>query len=167
MSPTTHFKACVYYFLSNVYFSPNDSPSKTIKNVFYFMYIKTSFRSWDIQIFIFSSSLFFFPVSHCFRGWFKRNLKVYDVINCLNKNWMTHFVSYLEKEIRCDIETLPIDSVKYRTFLRKNHAENVHQNLVPDPFLILLNNPKWSLHAKSSFSDKVFWKRIIKKPLKS
>ena len=111
MSPTTHFKACVYYFLSNVYFSPNDSPSKTIKNVFYFMYIKTSFRSWDIQIFIFSSSLFFFPVSHCFRGWFKRNLKVYDVINCLNKNLITHFVWYLEKEIRCDIETLSIDRV--------------------------------------------------------
>ena len=29
-------KACVCYFLSNFYFSPYDSPSKTIKNVFYF-----------------------------------------------------------------------------------------------------------------------------------
>ena len=27
-------KACVRYFLSNFYFSPNDSPSKTMKNVF-------------------------------------------------------------------------------------------------------------------------------------
>ena len=25
----------------------------------------------------------FFPVCHCFRGWSKKNLKVYDVINCL------------------------------------------------------------------------------------
>ena len=30
------FKACVHYFLSNFYFSPNDSPLKTTKNVFYF-----------------------------------------------------------------------------------------------------------------------------------
>ena len=29
----------------------------------------------------------------------------------------------------------------------KNHAENVHQKLVADSFLILLSNPKQSLHA--------------------
>ena len=30
------FKACVCYFLSNFYFfSPNDSPSKTMKNVYF------------------------------------------------------------------------------------------------------------------------------------
>ena len=46
----------------------------------------------------------FFPVSHCCGGWFKKNLKVYDVINSLNKNLLTHFVWYLEKEIRSDID---------------------------------------------------------------
>ena len=30
-------KACVRYFLSNFYFSPNNSPSRTMKNVFYFI----------------------------------------------------------------------------------------------------------------------------------
>ena len=30
-------KACVSYFLSNFYFQPNDSLSKTMKNVFYFI----------------------------------------------------------------------------------------------------------------------------------
>ena len=30
-------KACVRYILSNFYFSQNDSPSKTMKNVFYFI----------------------------------------------------------------------------------------------------------------------------------
>ena len=30
-------KACARYLLSNFYFSPNDSPSKTMKNVFYFI----------------------------------------------------------------------------------------------------------------------------------
>ena len=41
--PETYFchilalKACVCYFLSNFYFSLNDSPSKTMKNDFYFM----------------------------------------------------------------------------------------------------------------------------------
>ena len=31
------FKACACCFLSNFYFQPNDSPSKTMKNVFYFI----------------------------------------------------------------------------------------------------------------------------------
>ena len=31
------FKACVRYFLSKLYFLLNDSPSKIIKNVFYFI----------------------------------------------------------------------------------------------------------------------------------
>ena len=31
------FKAYVCYFLSNFYFSPNDSPSKTMKSFFYFI----------------------------------------------------------------------------------------------------------------------------------
>ena len=31
------FKAGVHYFSSNFYFSPNDSSSKTMKNVFYFI----------------------------------------------------------------------------------------------------------------------------------
>ena len=63
-------------------------------------------RYSNFCIFIFPS---FFPVSHCFRGWFKKNLKVCDIISCLNKNLITHYVWYLEKEIRCDIETLSID----------------------------------------------------------
>ena len=60
-----------------------------------------------------------------------RKMLVYDVVNCLNKNLNTHYVWYLEKEIRCDIGTLSID----RAFLWKNHAENVHQKLAPGPFL--------------------------------
>ena len=31
------FKTCIRYFLSNFSFSPNNSPSKTMKNVFYFI----------------------------------------------------------------------------------------------------------------------------------
>ena len=79
-------------------------------------HLKSSFRSWDIQIFVFSSSTLFYPVSHCFRGWSKINLENYDVINCLWKNVITYFVWYHEKEKRCDIETLSIDRV-----LKKEH----------------------------------------------
>ena len=31
------FKACVRYFLTNFYFSPNDNPAKIMKDVFYFI----------------------------------------------------------------------------------------------------------------------------------
>ena len=90
--------------------SPNDSPLKI------FISSKKLFSFSRCLSFLFLSSPLFLPVSHCFRGWSKKNLKVYDVINCQNKNLITHFVWYLEKEIRCDIETLSIDRV-----LNKEH----------------------------------------------
>ena len=62
---------------------------------------------------IFPSPIFL-PVSHCFRGWWKINLKLCDTINCLKKNLITHFVWYLKKEKRYDIETLSIDKVLKR-----------------------------------------------------
>ena len=37
------------------------------------------------------------------------------------------------------------------------------KKLVPDPFLILVNNPKQPLHARNSFRNRIFWKTIIKK----
>ena len=40
----------------------------------------------------------------------------------------------------------------------ENHAEIVHQKLVPDPFLVLVNNPKQPLHAINSFKSKIPWK---------
>ena len=49
----------------------------------------------------------------------------------------------------------------------ENHAENVDQRLLPDPFLTLVNNPKKWLRARNSFKNKIFWKRIIKEPSKS
>ena len=53
------------------------------------------------------------------------------------------------------------------TFSRKNRAVNGHQQLVPDPFLILVNISNQTLHARKSFKNKIFFKRIIKKSLKS
>ena len=43
----------------------------------------------------------------------------------------------------------------------------MRQKLVWDTFLILLNNLKQQLDEINSFKTKVFWKRIIKKLLKS
>ena len=115
------FKACVCYF-HQIFISPNDSPSKT-KKCFLFN-LKSSFRSRDIQIFVFLSILLFLPVGPCFGGSSKINLKINDVINCLNKNSTTHFVWDLEKEKRYDIETLSIDGVSdkkhfYRKIMQK------------------------------------------------
>ena len=87
--------ACVHYFLSNFYFSPNDSPSKTMKNDF-----------------ISSKKLFLF-LRHFV---LEKNLKVHEVIDCLNKNLITFFVWYLEKEIRCGNENFSIN-----TELNKEH----------------------------------------------
>ena len=65
----------------------------------------------------------------------------------------------------CDIETLVIDRVlNTEHFYGENHAKNVHQKLASNPFLILPNNPKRTLHAGNSFENKKFQKMIIKKP---
>ena len=142
------------------FFSPNDRPSKTMKKCFLF-HLKSSFHSRHIQIFLFPSHPVFLTVSHYFRGWLKTNLNVYDVMNCINKNLIIHFVSYLEKKKRCDIETLSIDKVlNKKDFLLENYAENVHQRLVPDFFLILVSNPKQPLHARNCFKNKIFWKSL-------
>ena len=104
---------CEFFFF--FFFSPNDSPSKSMKDIFLF-HPKISFRSRDIQILGFSPSTIFLLVSHCLRAWSKINLKDPDVINCLNKNLIKHFVWFLEKGKRYDIETLTIDTV-----LNKEH----------------------------------------------
>ena len=39
--------------------------------------------------------------------------------------------------------------------MEKSHAENVHQKLAPDSFLILVNNLKQPLHARNSFKSKI------------
>ena len=65
-------KACVRFFLTNFYFSRNN-PSKNYDRCCLFR-LKSFFRFWDIQIFVFPSSPVFLPVSHCFRAWSKINL---------------------------------------------------------------------------------------------
>ena len=77
----------------------------------FFISSKKLFSFSRYAIFCISVFPFFLSVSHCFRGWSKINIKVCDIINCLNKNLITHFVWYLKKEKGYDIETLSIDIV--------------------------------------------------------
>ena len=89
----TTFKACFCYFLSNFYFSINDSLSKTMKKVFYFIW-KALFILEIFNFLLLPSSPLFLPISHCSWGWSKINLKVYDIMNCLNKNLIAQFLWY-------------------------------------------------------------------------
>ena len=58
-----------------------------------------------------------------------------------NKNSIIYFAC-LGKE-RYATETLSTDKILNKEyFLWKNHIGNVHQKLVPDPFLIWVNKPK-------------------------
>ena len=95
---------CVRYFLSN--FSSHQMIA--LQKLFYLM--------WKAHFVLEISSPLFLPVSHCSRGWWKINLKDWDIINCLNKNLIKHFIWYLKKEKRYGIETLSIDRV-----LNKEH----------------------------------------------
>ena len=104
-----NFKACVRYFFKKIFFTKWQS-FKNYERYFLF-HLKSSFHSRDIQILLFPPSPIFLPVSHCLRAWSKINLKDSDIINCLSKNFITHFVWYLEKEKRYDIKTLAIGTL--------------------------------------------------------
>ena len=71
-------------------------------------------------------------VGLCFWGWSKINLKVHDIMNCVNKNSITRFVWYLEKEKRYGIKTLSIDGVSdkkhfYRKIMQKMYSNSQSQ----------------------------------------
>ena len=51
-------------------------------------------------------------------------------------------------------------------FLGEKYAENVHQKLVPDPFLILVSSPKQLMYAETLLKIRYFERRLSKKPLK-
>ena len=82
----------------------------------FLFHLKTFFQSQYIQIVVFPSSACFLSPSHRFRGCSKISFKVYDAINCLNKNFITHFVWYYEKEEKYDIKILTTGRV-----LNKDH----------------------------------------------
>ena len=42
----------------------------------------------------------------------------------------------------------------------------MHQKLVSDSFLILVNSPKQQVYARSFLENQILWKRVIKKILK-
>ena len=98
------------YFLNNTLFTKNNISLEIHPASSGYLNLKTSFHSRHIQLFVYLSS-FFSPLSHCFRGWFKKNLKVYDVTNFLNYNLTTDYIWSIEKEIRSDVETLSNDRV--------------------------------------------------------
>ena len=78
------FKACVRYFLTNYHFSPNDSPSKTMKHVFISSKkLFSSSRYSNFCIFIFPS---FSPCQPLLQSLIQDKSSSLHVINCLNMN---------------------------------------------------------------------------------
>ena len=108
----------------------------------------------------------FFLDGHCPRGWSKINLKVHDVISCLNKNLIAHFLIFREGKKIWHSNFVNWESIKKK----KSHGnlmQKMYLNLVPDPYSILVNNSKQLLHTGNTFKNKILCKMIIKKPLKS
>ena len=69
---------------------------------------------------------------------------------------MTHFVWYLKKEKRYDIETSSIDRVLNKEhFLWKMIQKMCTRGYSSDLFLTLVNNPKKPLHESNSFKNKI------------
>ena len=86
------FLDCIFISFCNDYFFPSLNYLKLVPAIFikfyfftkwqlfkncekcFLFHLKSSFRSRDIQFFVFLSLPLFLPVNHCFRGWSKINL---------------------------------------------------------------------------------------------
>ena len=138
-------------------FSQVIAPQKLWK--IFFISSKKLFSFLRYSVFYISVFPSFLPFNHCVKGYLKINPKIYDVVNCLNKNLITHFVWYYGNEKRYGIEALSIDKV-----LNEEHFMSKScRKCAP----LLVNNPKQLLDARNYFENKIFWKRIIKNLLKS
>ena len=73
---TSKLVSAIFYFFTKW------QPFKNCEKCFLF-YLKSSFRAWNIQIFVSALSPLFLPVDQCFRGWLKKSLKVYDIVKNL------------------------------------------------------------------------------------
>ena len=80
-------------------------------------------------------------------------------MNCLNKNFLTHFVRYLRKEKGYGIKTLSMNRVLNKEHFYGKSCRRCTPKAYPRPLLILVNNPKQPSHARN-FSK---YKNILKK----
>ena len=96
-----------------------------------FISSKKLFLILKIFRFLYSPLPLFSLVISYSRRWLKINLKVSDVINCLNKNWKTHcLVSSEGKKVW--YWNLVNWVLSEEHFLWEKYAGNVHQKLAPD-----------------------------------
>ena len=101
----------------------------------------------DIHVFALSSSSLFSPVGHCwiYRRWLKINPKVCDVIMYTNWNLKTEMFTILRIKEGFILKLDPLtEGIMWGKLSWKIYTENMHQKLVPDHYLILVNSLKYS-----------------------
>ena len=98
-------------------------------------HVKSCFCSWVIQMFVLPPSPIFFPVGHYFRGWPKIILKNYDVINCLNKNWITHFFDILKRKKHMIFRLCQLIEYQIRNIFMKKSCRKYAPKASPRPLL--------------------------------
>ena len=120
----------------NFSFFTKQCPSKKYEKWSLFC-LKSLFHSQDNHSFVFSSFLHVSPVSHCLTRWSKKNIKLYGIINWLNKNLKQYIVRHFEKERRSDMEIWSI----YRELNKERfHGKSIQKICTPKNSLRPLSN---------------------------
>ena len=99
--------------------------------LFYFK--KTLFVLEIIKFFYFRLSLFFSLSTIALEDDRILEFRVYDASNYLNKNSITRFVCYLEKEKRYDTETLSIDGISNKEHFYEKSCRKYALKASPRP----------------------------------
>ena len=84
-----------------------------LQNLWKMLFISSKKLFFVLKIFkfLYFGLPLFLPVSHCFRGWSKINLEVYDVIKCLNKNLKHILLGILRRKKGMRLKLCPL--IKY------------------------------------------------------
>ena len=95
----THTKlvtGCVQYIFCYSFYFTKRKPLKNDEKCFLFN-VKSCFRSWGINFFVFPSSPHFCPVGHCKESWLKITFTFHDVTKCISRSFKIHTDGYLGK----------------------------------------------------------------------
>ena len=134
----------IFYFLTNY------SPSKTMKNAFYF--IEKALFVIEIFNYLYFHLLLFFPCRPLFSlRPLKINLEVYDVINCQNKNLITILFDILRRKTGMKLKLCQlIEYLKRNIFIKKSRRKCALK-ASPRPFLNFHKQPNTTITCKKFF----------------
>ena len=131
----------------------------------FLLHLEIFFRSRDTQIFVLLTSPHS-PLGHCFRGWLKINLKVYEVINCLNRNLHHILLDVLRKKKDMTLKLCHLRGYQTRIIFMKKPCRKCAPKINSRPFFNFGKQTQTAIPCKEFFYKSDILKENYQKALR-